>query len=144
MGQAMRKHAATVVRRQGSVSTNTLNAAWPTAARIRLNLTALGLSPGTYGPVLQMYNKLFQQGVSANQANAMLTTLPARTRTTTAQSAQKLLSNKYGIATSDLQKMKDTTAVRTSNTSGEMGGFDSALSQATTTCRSSTRCLARS
>ncbi len=116
----------------GSVSMSTLNAGLANNGKVQLNLQALGLDPTTMGPALQMYDKLFQQGVSASSAQAMLNDA-AQNRNYNGQSAQKLLSNKYGIPTSDLQKLKDTTAVQTSNTSGEMGGFDSALSQATTT-----------
>ena len=117
---------------KGSVSSQTLNAGLANNGRVQLNLQALGLDPSTMGPALQMYNKLFQQGVGASQAQTMLNDA-AQNKDYDGQSAQKLLSNKYGVPTSDLQKMKDSTAVQTSNTSGEMGGFDSALSQATTT-----------
>jgi cell wall-associated NlpC family hydrolase len=117
---------------QGSVNQNTLNAGLANNGKLRLNLQALGLDPNTMGPALQMYNKLFSQGVSSGQAQTLLNDA-ATNKNYNGQSAQKILSNRYGIATSDLQKLKDTSALQTSRTSGEMGGFDSALSQATTT-----------
>ena len=113
---------------------NTLNAGLTNGAPLSQNLNYL-LGPNatsTYGQTIQNYNKLFQQGVSATQAYNMLNAA-GNNQNYDGQSAQKLLSNKYKIATPDLQKLQDSTAVQTSNTAGEMGGFDSALSQATTT-----------
>lgn len=115
-----------------SVNQNTLNAGLANNGRLQLNLKALGLDPNTMGPALQMYNKLFSQGLNAGQAQTLLNDA-AHNQSYQGQSAQKLLSNKYGISTSDLQKLKDTTAVKTGTTAGEMTGFDSAISQATTT-----------
>ena len=117
---------------RGSVNQGTLNAGLANNGKLQLNLKALGLDPNTMGPALQMYNKLFQQGVGANQAQTMLNDAAHNQSYGNQGSAQKLLSQRYGIATSDLQKLKDTTAVHTGTTSGEMNGFDSAISQATT------------
>ena len=116
-----------------SVKQSTLNAGLANNGRLQLNLQALGLNPSTMGPALQMYNKLFQQGMGAGQAQTLLNDAAQNKNYGNQGSAQKLLSDKYGIATSDLQKYKDTTAVGTSTTSGEMSGFDSAVSAATTT-----------
>jgi cell wall-associated NlpC family hydrolase len=116
----------------GSVSQGTLNAGLANNGRLRLNLQALGLDVNTMGPALQMYNKLFSQGLNAQQAQTLLNDA-AHNQNYQGQSAQKILSNRYGIPTSDLQKLKDTTAVQTGTTSGEMSGFDAAISQATTT-----------
>ena len=132
MGQVMQ----TMMQRwygKSSVSSSTLNAGLANNGRLQLNLQALGLDPSTMGPALQMYNKLFQQGVSATNAQTMLNDAAHNANYGNQGSAQKLLSGKYGIATSDLQKLKDTTAKQTGTTAGEMGGFDSAISQATTT-----------
>ena len=115
-----------------SVSQGTLNAGLANNGKLQLNLQALGLDPSTMGPALQTYNKLFSQGLSASQAQTMLNDAAQNKNYGNQGSAQKLLSNKYGIPTSDLQKLKDTTANQTSTTSGEMSGFDSAISQATT------------
>ena len=120
---------------KSSVSSAELNAGLANNGRLQLNLQALGLDPSTMGPALQMYNKLFQQGVGASQAQTMLSDA-AGNKNYGGESAQKLLSNKYGIPTSDLQKLKDVTATQTANTSGEMGGFDSAISQSTTLLKS--------
>ena len=119
---------------KGSVSQGELNAGLAPGGKVMQNLqTAVGdQTAQAMGPQLQMYNKLFQQGVSATNAQTMINDA-AGNKNYDGTSAQKLLSNKYGIATSDLQKLKDTTAKQTGNTAGEMGGFDSALSQATTT-----------
>lgn len=117
---------------RNSARTYELNQGLAVGGIARANLQAAGLDPNIYGPSIQMYNKLFRQGVSANQADAMLSAA-SHNGNYNGTSAQKLLSNKYGIATSDLQKLKDTSALQTSRMSGEMGGFDSALSQATTT-----------
>ena len=119
---------------KGSVSQGELNAGLAPGGKVMQNLqTAVGdQTAQAMGPQLQMYNKLFQQGVSATDAQTMINDA-AGNKNYDGTSAQKLLSNKYGIATSDLQKLKDTTAKQTGNTAGEMGGFDSALSQATTT-----------
>lgn len=116
---------------RSSVSAGTLNAGLANNGKLQLNLKALGLDPNTMGPALQMYNKLGNQGLSGNQAQTLLNDA-AHNANYNGQSAQKLLSGKYGIATSDLQKLKDTTAVQTGTSSGEMNGFDSAISQATT------------
>jgi cell wall-associated NlpC family hydrolase len=132
MGQVMQ----TMMQRwygKSSVSQGTLNAGLANNGRIQLNLQALGLDPSTMGPALQMYNKLFSQGVSATSAQTMLNDAAHNASYGSQGSAQKLLADKYKIPTSDLQKLKDTTAQQTSTTSGEMGGFDSAISQATTT-----------
>lgn len=118
---------------RASVNQNTLNAGLANNGKLRLNLQALGLDPSTMGPALQMYNKLFSQGVGASQAQTMLNDAAHNANYGNQGSAQKLLSQRYGIATSDLQKLKDTTAVHTGTTAGEMKGFDSAISQATTT-----------
>lgn len=138
MGQANPMQSAQVAQAmlqrwygKGNVNQNTLNAGLAQNGRLQLNLQALGLDPSTAGPWLQMYNKLFNQGVSATQANTLLNDA-AKNQNYNGQSAQKILSNKYGIATSDLQKLKDTTAQQTSTTSGTMSGFDSAISGATT------------
>jgi cell wall-associated NlpC family hydrolase len=117
---------------KGSVSQGTLNAGLANGGIGSLNLQAIGQSAQTMGPALQMYNKLFSQGVGTTQAQTMLNDA-AQNKNYDGTSAQKLLSSKYGVPTSDLQKYKDSTAVQTSNTAGEMGGFDSAISQATTT-----------
>ena len=116
---------------RGSVNQNTLNAGLANNGKLRLNLQALGLDPSTMGPALQMYNKMFSQGASASTAQTLLNDA-AHNQNYNGQSAQKILSQRYGIATSDLQKLKDTQAVKTGTTSGEMGGFDSAISAATT------------
>jgi cell wall-associated NlpC family hydrolase len=116
---------------RGSVNQTTLNAGLANNGKLRLNLQALGLDPNTMGPALQMYNKMFSQGASAGTAQTLLNDA-AHNANYNGQSAQKILSQRYGIATSDLQKLKDTQAVKTGTTSGEMGGFDSAISQATT------------
>ena len=57
---------------RGSVNQNTLNAGLADNGKLRLNLQALGLDPSTMGPALQMYNKMFSQGVGASQAQTML------------------------------------------------------------------------
>ena len=131
MGSVIQSIMARAYGGQTSVSSQTLNAGLANGGHLNLNLQALGLDPSTMGPAMQMYNKLFQQGVGATQAQTMLNDA-AQNKNYNGTSAQKLLSNKYGIPTSDLQKMKDSSAVQTSNTAGEMGGFDSAISQATT------------
>lgn len=124
-----------IIRRaygRNNVNQSTLNAGLANNGKLRLNLQALGLDPNTMGPSLQMYNKLSLQGVSTSTAQTLMNDA-AHNTAYKGQSAQKILSDKYGIATSDLQKLKDTTANSTGRTSAEMGGFDSALSQATTT-----------
>lgn len=131
MGQTIQSIIARYSGGQGYVSQHQLNAALANNGRMRLNLQAIGLDPSTMGPAIQMYNKLFSQGLSAGQAQTLLNDA-AHNQNYHGQSAQKILSNRYGIATSDLQKLKDTQAVKTGTTSGEMGGFDSAISQATT------------
>src|SRR6185437_4942028 len=131
MGQVVQSILQRAYGGQWSVGQGTLNAGLANNGRLRINLQALGLDPSTMGPALQMYNKMFQQGLNPQQAQSLLNAA-SHNQNVNGQSAQKLLSDKYGIATSDLQKLKDTTAVKTGTTSGEMSGFDSAISQATT------------
>lgn len=131
MGQVVQSILRRAYGGQGSVGQGTLNAGLANNGRLRINLQALGLDPSTMGPALQMYNKMFQQGANPQQAQTLLNAA-AHNQKVNGVSAQRTLSDKYGIATSDLQKLKDTTAVKTGTTSGEMSGFDSAISQATT------------
>jgi cell wall-associated NlpC family hydrolase len=131
MGQVVQSILRRAYGGQGSIGQGTLNAGLANNGRLQLNLQALGLDPSTMGPALQMYNKMFQQGLNPGQAQNLLNAA-SKNQNVNGQSAQKTLSDKYGISTSDLQKLKDTTAVKTSGTSGEMGGFDTAVGRATT------------
>lgn len=111
---------------KGSVSSNTLNAGLGQNGKANLNLQALGLNPAQFGPMIQGYNKLFQQGVSPQKAQQLFS--QAQTNTGGAQNQL----NKYGISNSDLQKMKNVNAVQTGRDSGVSGGFNDGLSAATT------------
>ena len=111
---------------KGSVNSNTLNASLALGGKGNLNLQALGLDPSQYGPWLQAYNKLFQQGVSPTKATQLFTQASHNQ-----DNAQNTL-DKYGIPNSDLQKLKDNQALLTGRDSGVSSGFNSGLSAATT------------
>lgn len=110
---------------KGSVSSGTLNASLANGAKGNLNLQALGLNPAQYGPQLQAYNKLFQQGYTATAATNLFNGASKNQGTAQTQLAKAL----YGSANpSDLQKLKNLTAQQTGTTSGESSAFNQGLS----------------
>ena len=113
------------------VSSSTLNASLGQGGRGELNLQSLGLDPTQWNPVLQGYNKLFQQGVSPTQANQLFQTATSGS-TAASSTAQKTLNNKYGIPDSDFQLLKNSQAIQTGRQSGMAPGFNQGLGQATT------------
>lgn len=95
-------------------------------------LQGTGISGAQMTPVLEGYNKLFQKGLSANQAQALFTQAASGNRQT-ATAAQKRLAG-YGVttATNDIQRLKNNQAIVTGRDSDYNKGFDAALDQSTT------------
>jgi cell wall-associated NlpC family hydrolase len=95
-------------------------------------LQGTGISAGQMTPVLEGYNKLFQKGMNATQAQALFTQAASGNRAT-ATAAQKKLAG-YGVttATNDIQRLKDNQAIVTGRDSTYNKGFDAALDQSTT------------
>lgn len=112
---------------KGTVNQNTLNASLANGAKGYLNLQSMGLDPTQYGPQLQAYNKLFQQGFSPTAATNLFNGAAKNQGQAQSQLAKAL----YGSSNpSDLQKLKNLQAQQTGRTSGEAPGFNQGLNDA--------------
>jgi hypothetical protein len=95
------------------------------------NLQALGYNPQQIQqltPVIETYNKLSNAGLSNDRANSLIQRA-TRGSQSSMLAAQDELASKYGIQKSDLQALKDKSAVRTGNLSDISGGYNSALQE---------------
>lgn len=113
---------------KNSVNSNTLNASLANGATGYINLQALGMNPTQMTPYLQSYNKLFQEGYSTTAAQNLFNGAAKNQGQAQKQLAQAL----YGSSNpSDLQKIKNITAVQTGRSAGESGSFNQGLDDAT-------------
>lgn len=95
------------------------------------NLQALGYTPAQIQqltPVIETYNKLFNAGLNPGQADSLVKRATRGSQSSMLQ-AQDELASRYGIQKSDLQALKDRSAVRTGNLSDISGGYNAALQE---------------
>ena len=95
------------------------------------NLQAAGFNPQQISqvtPLIETYNKLFNAGLSADQAQGLINRSTRGSQSSMLQ-AQDELASRYGIQKSDLQALKDRQSVITGNRSDIANGFNSALQE---------------
>lgn len=123
--------------RRGFVSSRELNLGLGMGGRFNASLQAAGLNPTAMSPYLNMYNTLFRQGVSTSQAQSLVTA--AASGNTAAQGQL----GRYGIQTSDIQKLKNVGA-QTTNIQAELNsGFNNGLSEAASLLTNFNKALGR-
>lgn len=94
------------------------------------NLQSIGYNQNQISqmtPLLEGYNKLFNQGVSAKRADQLFSQA-THGSLSSMHAAQDTLTNTYGLPQSDIQALKDKKSVSTGTSSDIADSFNKALS----------------